>query len=163
MTEAKTSLDAEALELLKLNHQSLHEAYWSCHRIYWTVTSIFLPVVFAAMGVIFVELPSAEPVKVAIALLLVFAFVTFWFLSSRLLYAWNATRRVRLKTLEDEINALEIARPLKGNKLFFAVYKLQYGENRRWYLPGFQTLSTSFYVLLLVVCVGIGLAKAFSW
>ena len=120
MAEEKSSVERE-IELLKLNHTSLHDSIWGNHRVSWLVTSIFIPVLFAMLGYLVREYDSLSNLQAVLGFLVTEGLLVIWVLVMRIFVHYNETRLKKLKSIEDCLNELV-------GEADFALYNLDYNE-----------------------------------
>lgn len=120
MAYEKSGVDRE-IELLKLNHTSLHDSIWGNHRISWMVTSIFVPVLFAMLGYLIREYDSLSNLQAVLGFLVTEGLLVIWLLIMRIFVHYNEARRRKLKKIEKRLNEL-----VEG--LDFKLYRLKYNE-----------------------------------
>jgi hypothetical protein len=90
-------------QLLKVNHQNLHDSFWEAHKIAWTVTNIFIPVLFAGTGFVFRDALQREDYTIFEAILaglLGELLLAIWWLLMQMIEHYNDVRRKRLKAIE---------------------------------------------------------------
>lgn len=152
MQDTSSISQERTLDLLKLNYQCLHSAYWECHKVFWSMTSIFLPITLTAFAWIVKDISKADKAILVISWFIAFSLLTYWFKSSRYLDSFNKTRGDRLKLLENYFSSLDRAVRVDEEEDFFKQYTLEYKG-------GIKNLTCYLYIVLVAATLGLLITK----
>jgi hypothetical protein len=106
MAEETPNQGDKEIELLKYNHQGLHEALWNNHKVAWQVTSIFVPVLFAMLGYLVNGYSDFSKFQVVMGFLVTEGLLFIWLLIMRIFEHYNEKRKEKLGEIENRLNEL---------------------------------------------------------